>query len=134
MVIQEVLTAPRSPWKTRMPNVHRIRATRECLDHVIIFSAMGLQRLMKLYCTSYEQSRTHLSLNKDAPIHRPIAARGDGRVVAIPQVGDCITSTNAKRPDRVCSSHSHQPESVLAETANDRDRDRRRRSPFRKDN
>ena len=72
--------------------------------------------------------------NKDAPIHRPIAARGDGRVVAIPQVGDCITSTNAKRPDRVCSSHSHQPESVLAETANDRDRDRRRRSPFRKDN
>jgi len=35
----------------------------------------------------YEQSRTHLSLNKDAPVHRAIAAPGDGRVVAIPQVG-----------------------------------------------
>jgi hypothetical protein len=89
---------------------------------------------LNLYCASHEQSRTHLSPNKDAPIHRPIAARGDGRVVAIPQVGDRITGTNAKRPDRVCSSHSHQPESVLAETANDRERDRRPRSRCRKEN
>jgi integrase-like protein len=59
---------------------------RECLDHVIVFTATGLQRLMKLYCAYYEGSRTHLSLNKDAPISRPIAS-GDGRVVAIPQVG-----------------------------------------------
>jgi len=35
----------------------------------------------------YEQSRTHLSLNKDAPIPRRIDAPGDGRIVAIPQVG-----------------------------------------------
>jgi hypothetical protein len=35
----------------------------------------------------YEHSRTHLSLNKDAPIPRAIAAPADGRVVAIPQVG-----------------------------------------------
>jgi hypothetical protein len=34
----------------------------------------------------YEQSRTHLSLNKDTPISRPIAT-GAGNVVAIPQVG-----------------------------------------------
>jgi hypothetical protein len=33
------------------------------------------------------QSLTHLSLNKDTPIHRPIAPPGDGRVVAIPQLG-----------------------------------------------
>jgi len=42
---------------------------------------------MTLYCAYYEQSRTHLSLNEDAPIHRAIAVPGDGRVVAIPQVG-----------------------------------------------
>jgi hypothetical protein len=53
---------------------------------VIVFSAMGLQRLMKRYCTYYNQSRTHLSLNKDAPIHRPVTLT-DGRVVSIPQVG-----------------------------------------------
>jgi putative transposase len=57
------------------------------LDHVIVLSAAGLQRLMNLYCVYYEQSRTHLSLNKDAPIHRPVAATDTGRVVAIPQVG-----------------------------------------------
>jgi hypothetical protein len=34
-----------------------------------------------------ERSRTHLSLDKDAPIPRPIAPPGEGRVVAIPQVG-----------------------------------------------
>ncbi len=60
---------------------------RECLDHVIVFSTTGLQRLMKLYCAYYEQSRTHLSLNKDAPIPRPSVRPDAGRVVAIPQVG-----------------------------------------------
>jgi hypothetical protein len=59
----------------------------ECLDHVIVLSATGLQRLMHVYCAYYEHSRTHLSLNKDAPIPRPIAPPSDGRVVAIPQVG-----------------------------------------------
>lgn len=87
MGIQEVLTAPRSPWQNAYAERFIGSARRECLDHVIVFNATGLQRLMKLYCAYYEQSRTHLSLNKDAPIHRPIAAPGDGRVVAIPQVG-----------------------------------------------
>ena len=35
----------------------------------------------------YLKFRTHLSLEKDAAIARPIVARGDGRIVAIPQVG-----------------------------------------------
>jgi putative transposase len=52
-----------------------------------VFNATGPHRLMKRYCDYYEQSRTHLSLNKDAPMPRPIAAPGEGRVVAIPQVG-----------------------------------------------
>ena len=55
--------------------------------YVIVFSATGLQRLMRLYCAYYERSRTHLSLDKDAPIPRPIAPPSQGRVVAIPQVG-----------------------------------------------
>jgi putative transposase len=87
MGIDELLTAPRSPWQNAYAERFIGSARRECLDHVIVFSAPGLQRLMKLYCAYYEQSRTHLSLNKDAPIPRPIGAPGDGRVVAIPQVG-----------------------------------------------
>ena len=42
---------------------------------------------MNLYRAYYEHSRTHLSLNKDESILRPIAAPADGRVVATPQVG-----------------------------------------------
>jgi putative transposase len=87
MGIEEVLTAPRSPWQNACVERFIGSARRECVDHVIVLSATGLQQLMNLYCTNYEQSRTHLSLNKDAPIPRPIAAPGDGRVVAIPQVG-----------------------------------------------
>jgi transposase InsO family protein len=87
MGIEEVLTAPRSPWQNAYVERFIGSVRRECLDHVIVLSATGLQRLMHQYCAYYERSRTHLSLNKDAPIPRPIAAPGGGRVVAIPQVG-----------------------------------------------
>lgn len=87
MGIEEVLTAPRSPWQNAYVERFIGSVRRECLDHVIVFSATGLQRLMHVYCAYYEQSRTHLSLNKDAPIPHPSARPADGRVVAIPQVG-----------------------------------------------
>jgi transposase InsO family protein len=81
------LTAPHSPWQNAYAERFIGSARRECLDHVIVFSATGLQRLMNLSCAYYEQSRTHLSRNKDAPIPRPIAVPFEGHVVAIPQVG-----------------------------------------------
>ena len=87
MGIEEVLTAPRSPWQNAYVERFIGSVRRECLDHVIVLSAIGLQTLMHVYCAYYEQSRTHLSLTKDAPIPRPIAMPGDGLVVAIPQVG-----------------------------------------------
>jgi transposase InsO family protein len=87
MGMEEVLTAPRSPWQNAYVERFIGSVRRECLDHVIVLSATGLQRLMHVYCAYYEQSRTHLSLTKDAPIPRPIAMPGDGPVVAIPQVG-----------------------------------------------
>ena len=87
MDIREVLTAPRSPWQNAY--VERFIGTvrRECLDHVLVFNATGLLRVLRRYAAYYEQSRTHLSLNKDAPIPRPTAAPTEGHVVAIPQVG-----------------------------------------------
>jgi putative transposase len=87
MDIQEVLTAPGAPWQNAYVERFIGSARRECFDHVIAFSATGVQRLMKLYCAYYERSRTHLSLAKDAPIPRPIAPAREGQVVAIPQVG-----------------------------------------------
>jgi transposase InsO family protein len=87
MGIEEVRTAPRSPWQNAYVERFIGSARRECLDHVIVLSATGLRRLMTLYCRYYERSRTHLSLDKDAPIPRPIAPPSEGRIVAIPQVG-----------------------------------------------
>jgi transposase InsO family protein len=71
MDIREVLTAPRSPWQNGYVERFIECVRRECLDHVIVFNTTGLLPLMKLYGTYYEQSRTHLSLNRDAPIPRP---------------------------------------------------------------
>ena len=87
MGIDEVLTAPRSPWQNAYVERFIGSLRRECLDHVIVFSATGLLRLMHLYGAYYERSRTHLSLDKDAPIPRLTAPPSEGHVVAIPQVG-----------------------------------------------
>jgi transposase InsO family protein len=87
MDIREVLTAPRSPWQNAYVERFIGSVRRECLDHVLVFNASGLLRLLRRYGAYYEQSRTHLSLHKDGPIPRPIAAPTEGRVVAIPHVG-----------------------------------------------
>jgi transposase InsO family protein len=88
MGIEEVLTAPRAPWQNAFVERFIGSARRECLDHVIVFNEAGLQRLMTLYCSYYERSRTHLSLDKDTPIPRPVTSPGDGAaIVAIPDVG-----------------------------------------------
>src|SRR5712692_6365048 len=87
MGIEEVLTAPRAPWQNSFVERFVGSARRECFDHVIVFNEAGLQRLMKLYCSYHERSRTHLSLDKDTPIPRPVMPPGDGAIVAIPEVG-----------------------------------------------
>jgi len=50
------------------------------------FTAAGLERLLTHYIEYYERSRTHLALDKDAPITRPVST-STGRIIAIPQVG-----------------------------------------------
>ena len=85
--IREVLTAPQSPWQN--PYVERLIGTirRECLDHVIVLNETGLRRVLKLYLEYYERTRTHLSLDKDAPIPRTVQPPEVGKVVELPEVG-----------------------------------------------
>jgi putative transposase len=87
MGLEEVLTAPHAPWQNAFVERFIGSARRECFDHVIVLHEAGLQRLMTLYCSYHERSRTHLSLDKDTPIPRPVTPPGDGAVVAIPEVG-----------------------------------------------
>ena len=85
--IDEVLTAPRSPWQN--PYVERIIGSirRECLNHVIILNERHLRRQLKSYSTYYHEARTHLSLDKQSPVPRSIEPPEQGKVVALPHVG-----------------------------------------------
>ena len=87
MGIEEVVTAPRSPWQN--PYVERLIGSirRECLDHVIVWNETSLRRILRNYLDYYQKSRTHLALAKDAPEPRAVDRSENGRIVAIPQVG-----------------------------------------------
>ena len=49
---------------------------RDCLDHVIVLGERHLLHVLRCYASYYNWSRTHLSLNKDAPSRRPVHALG----------------------------------------------------------
>jgi putative transposase len=85
MGINEVLTAPQSPWQS--PYVERLIGSirRECLDHVIVCDEAHLRRVLREYLDGYyHPTRTHLGLGGDAPIPRPVQPREMGQVVAFP--------------------------------------------------
>ena len=48
----------------------------ECLDYVIIRGEAHLRRILRSYAMYYNKIRTHRSLDKDAPIWRPIQRTG----------------------------------------------------------
>ncbi len=87
MGIEDVVTAPRSPWQN--PFADRVIGSirRECLDHVIVLNERHLRRILASYFDYHHRSRTHLSLDKDAPDARPVQPADAGKIVAFPQVG-----------------------------------------------
>jgi hypothetical protein len=58
---------------------------RECADHLIVFNAEHLRRILAKYATYYNEMRTHVSLGKDAPRTRPIERFGD--IISRPILG-----------------------------------------------
>jgi putative transposase len=85
--IEEVISAPRSPWQS--PYVERIIGSirRECLDYVIVIDERHLKRILAEYLDYYHHARTHLSLERNAPAPREVEPVDRGEVVAIPLVG-----------------------------------------------
>ena len=85
MGIRDHPTAARSSWQ----NGHAERLIgsirRECLDHIVVFGEGHLRRILAAYTGYYNEVRTHLSLAKDAPGHRPI--RQLGQLSAWPILG-----------------------------------------------
>jgi putative transposase len=87
MGIAEVLTAPQSPWQNPFPERLIGSIRRECLDHVVVLGERHLRRILTAYFAYYHRTRTHLSLEKDAPNGRRIEPPSLGPVLAIPEVG-----------------------------------------------
>jgi len=87
MGIEEVPTAPRSPWQN--PYCERVIGSirRECLNHVIVLSEGHLKRILASYLEYYHGSRPHLSLDRNSPTPREVEPPSQGEVVSIPQVG-----------------------------------------------
>ncbi len=87
MGIDEVRIAPQAPWQN--PDRERVIGSirRECLDRVIILNEVHLMRILTSYFDYYHRSRTHLSLNRNAPMPREVEPASQGDVIAIPQVG-----------------------------------------------
>jgi putative transposase len=87
MRIEEVLTAPHSPWQN--PFAERLIGSirRECLDHVLVLGESHLRRILARYFSYYHRARTHLALDKDAPGVRPVELPEAGGIVEIPEVG-----------------------------------------------
>jgi transposase InsO family protein len=76
MGIRDKPTAPASPWQNGF--VERLIGSirRECLDHIVILGEAHLRRILKSYADYYNGVRTHRSLNKDAPVSRPLQLTG----------------------------------------------------------
>jgi hypothetical protein len=55
---------------------------RECLDRMLIFGEPHLRRVLASRAAYSNQARTHLALQKDAPMHRSV--KRSGVIVAIP--------------------------------------------------
>src|ERR1700726_1439572 len=74
--IRDRPTSPRSPWQNGYAERLIGSIRRECLDHVVVFSERHLRHLLLSYMNYHNEIRTHLSLEKDAPISRAVELAG----------------------------------------------------------
>ncbi len=91
MGIRDRPISPRSPWQNG--HMERLIGTRrrECLDRMLIFGEAHLRQILTSYACYYNDSRTHLSLQKDTPLGR--AVQRYGNIVATPVLSGCIIAT-----------------------------------------
>jgi transposase InsO family protein len=76
MGIRDRPIASGSPWQNGF--IERLVGSirREYVDHIIVLGEKHLRRVVKSYANYYNSVRTHRSLNKDAPVSRPVQRSG----------------------------------------------------------
>jgi transposase InsO family protein len=76
MGIRDKPTASASPWQNGFAERLIGSIRRECVDHIIVLGEAHLRRILRSYACYYNDIRTHRSLDKDAPISRPVQRTG----------------------------------------------------------
>src|ERR1017187_2858669 len=76
MGIRDKPTAPASPWQNGFAERLIGSMRRECVDHFVVLGEAHLHRILRTYARYYNDIRTHRSLDKDAPISRPVQRIG----------------------------------------------------------
>jgi hypothetical protein len=79
---------PTAPASTLQNAFERLIGSirRECLDQIIALGKAHLRRILKSYARYYSETRTHLALDKTAPLSRTV--KKAGRMSS----ADCITN------------------------------------------
>jgi len=96
MNINEVLSAPRSPWQRAY--VERVIGSirRECLDHVIVFNEESLRRTLRGHISLIIIDPVFISLW--TKIHRiRVPCNRSAESSLFPKLVGCIIATNAPR-------------------------------------
>jgi transposase InsO family protein len=83
MGIRDKPVAPASPWQNGFAERLIGSIRRECVDHFVIRCEPHLRRILQTYARYYNTIRTHRSLDKDAPVSRPIQRIGSINSYAI---------------------------------------------------
>jgi transposase InsO family protein len=76
MGIRDKPTALGSPWQNGFAERLIGSTRRECLDHIVVFGEAHLRQILRSYTRYYNEIRTHRSLDKDAPVTRPVQRTG----------------------------------------------------------
>jgi hypothetical protein len=87
MGIEDVPTAPRSPWQSL--HIERLIGTvrRDCLDQVIMLNDRHLHRGLSEYVAYDNESRAHLGLEKECPVPRAVEPLELGPIRKSPFLG-----------------------------------------------
>ena len=85
MGIRDKPTAPASPWQNAYAERWVRSVKEECLSKIIVLGEAHLRRILKSYARYYNETRTHLALDKDAPLSRTV--KRAGRILCRPILG-----------------------------------------------
>jgi hypothetical protein len=83
--IRDRPTSPRSPWQNAYAERLIGSIRREGIDHGVVFGERHLRHVPLSYMSYYNGTRTHLSLNKDAPVSRVVGRVGN--IISHPILG-----------------------------------------------